>query len=92
MTQKHLWYNIYRYIAITFDKLSIKKYILNYKVFNNTVASVKGSLKSNKAAWVNAANAKNKVVEKLAELKLGGKIEELKKKIQLTRNKANLVS
>jgi len=55
------------------------------------VASVKGSLLSNKAAWVNAANAKNKVVEKLNELKLGGKIEELRKKIQLTRNKANLV-
>ena len=47
---------------------------------------------SNKAAWVNAANAKNKVVAKINSLNVDGKIEELKKKIQLTRNKANLVS
>merc|ERR1719427_1964348 len=55
------------------------------------VDDVKEALLSNKAAWVNAANAKNKVVAKINSLNVDGKIEELKKKIQLTRNKANLV-
>merc|ERR1712096_373831 len=48
------------------------------------VDDVKEALLSNKAAWVNAANAKNKVVAKINSLNVGGKKKKKKKKIQLT--------